>query len=100
MHPNVDESPIHNSYLKPGLIVFDAVYTPETTLLIKEARSRGCHVIGGVDLFVRQAALQFKLFTDQEAPLEFMRTVLKRALSPVTLKSPEQEEGRGEEVKR
>jgi 3-dehydroquinate dehydratase/shikimate dehydrogenase len=91
MHPNVDESPIHNSYLKPGLIVFDGVYTPETTLLVKEARSRGCHVITGIELFVRQAALQFKIFSGQEAPLEFMRTVLKRALSPVTLKSPEQE---------
>jgi 3-dehydroquinate dehydratase/shikimate dehydrogenase len=92
MHPNVDESPIHNSYLKPGLVVFDAIYTPETTLLVKEARSRGCHVVTGVDLFVRQAALQFKLFAGQEAPLEFMRTVVKRALSPVTLKAPEQEQ--------
>jgi 3-dehydroquinate dehydratase / shikimate dehydrogenase len=93
MHPNVDDSPIHNSFLKPGLIVFDTVYTPETTLLVKEARSRSCHVITGVDLFVRQAALQFKLFTGQDAPLEFMRTVLKRALSPVSLKAPEQEQG-------
>jgi 3-dehydroquinate dehydratase/shikimate dehydrogenase len=90
MHPAVDDSPIHHSYLKPGLVVFDSIYTPETTLLLKEAKTRGCHVISGVDLFVRQAALQFKLFTGQEAPLEFMRTVIKRALSPVTLKAPEQ----------
>jgi 3-dehydroquinate dehydratase/shikimate dehydrogenase len=92
MHPNVDDSPIHNSYLKPGLVVFDTVYTPETTLLVKEARSRGCHVVTGLDLFVRQAALQFKLFTGQDAPLEFMRTILKRALSPVSMKAPEQEQ--------
>src|SRR5581483_3511880 len=63
MHPNIDESPIHPGALKPGLIVMDCVYTPETTLLIKEARGRGCHVITGVDMFVRQAALQFQLFT-------------------------------------
>ncbi len=86
MHPNVDESPLHYSFLKPGLAVMDTVYTPETTLLIKEAKARGCHVITGVDLFVRQAALQFKLFTGKEAPLELMRTVVKRALSPVTLR--------------
>ncbi len=92
MHPAVDDSPIHHSYLKPGLVVFDCVYTPETTLLLKEAKNRGCQVISGIDLFVRQAALQFKLFTGQEAPLEFMRTVVKRALSPVTLKAPEQEQ--------
>jgi 3-dehydroquinate dehydratase/shikimate dehydrogenase len=91
MHPNVDESPLHPSFLKPGLIVLDAVYTPETTLLVKEARSRGCQVITGVDLFVRQAALQFSLFTGRPAPLEVMRRVLKRALSPVTIKMDEEE---------
>jgi 3-dehydroquinate dehydratase/shikimate dehydrogenase len=68
----------------------DIVYTPETTLLIREAQNRGCHVVTGVDMFVRQAAKQFKLFTGQEASLEYMRTVLRRALSPVSLKGPEE----------
>jgi 3-dehydroquinate dehydratase / shikimate dehydrogenase len=86
MHPNVDESPIHPSFLKPGLAVFESVYTPEQTLLVKEARSRGCHVITGVDMFVRQAALQFRLFTGKEPPLEVMQKVVRRALSPVTIR--------------
>jgi len=90
MHPNVDESPIHPSFLKPGLTVFDTVYTPETTLLVKESRDRGCHVITGVDLFVRQAALQFQLFTGREAPQDLMRKVVKRALSPVTIRSEDE----------
>jgi 3-dehydroquinate dehydratase/shikimate dehydrogenase len=85
MHPNVDESPIHPSFLKHGLVVMDAIYTPETTLLVKEARSRGCLVLTGVDMFVRQAALQFQLFTGIEAPLELMRDVVRRALSPVVI---------------
>ena len=93
MHPNVDESPIHPSFLKPGLTVFDTIYTPETTLLVKEARDRGCNVVTGVDLFVRQAALQFQLFTGREPPLELMRKVVKRALSPVTIRADEEEEG-------
>jgi 3-dehydroquinate dehydratase/shikimate dehydrogenase len=92
MHPNVDESPLHPSYLKPGLVVFDTVYVPETTLLVKEARSRGCHVITGVELFVRQAALQFRLFTGLEPPLDQMRKVVKRALSPVTIREEESED--------
>ena len=92
MHPNMDESPIHPSFLKPGLTVFDAVYTPETTLLIKEARDRGCRVVTGVDLFVRQAALQFQLFTGLAAPVEQMRKVVKRALSPVTIREDPEEE--------
>jgi 3-dehydroquinate dehydratase/shikimate dehydrogenase len=86
MHPNIDESPLHSSFFKPGLTVMDTIYTPETTLLVKEARARGCHVLTGVDLFVRQAALQFKLFTGKDPPLEVMRTVVKRALSPIAIR--------------
>jgi 3-dehydroquinate dehydratase / shikimate dehydrogenase len=86
MEPNVDESPVHPSFLKHGLTVFDCVYTPENTLLIKEAKKRGCHVITGLDMFIRQAALQFRLFTGLEPPLDFMRQLARRALSPLTAK--------------
>jgi 3-dehydroquinate dehydratase/shikimate dehydrogenase len=86
MHPHVDESPIHHSYLRPDLIVFDVVYTPETTFLIKEARERGCRTLTGVDMFIRQAGTQFNLYTGLEPPLELMRKVAKRALSPVVIK--------------
>ena len=88
MHPDVDASPLHPSYFRQGLLVFDTVYTPEQTLLVKEARQRGCEVITGVDLFVRQAALQFQLFTGQTAPMDLLRQLVKRALSPVTLPAP------------
>jgi 3-dehydroquinate dehydratase/shikimate dehydrogenase len=92
MHPNLDESPVHASYLKAGLTVFETVYTPETTLLVKEARERGCRVVTGVDLFVRQAGLQFQHFTGRAAPMELMRKVVKRALSPVAIREEEEEE--------
>jgi 3-dehydroquinate dehydratase / shikimate dehydrogenase len=84
MHPNVDDSPIHKGYLKPGMLVFDTVYNPETTLLVKEARARGCKIITGVEMFVRQAALQYQFFTGQPASLETMREVMRKALSPLT----------------
>lgn len=90
MHPKIDESPLHASFLKPGLVVFDTVYIPETTLLVKEARQRGCTVITGVDFFVRQAAAQVRLFTGQEPPIALIARVVKRALSPVTLKEEEE----------
>jgi shikimate 5-dehydrogenase/shikimate kinase len=83
MHPNLDETPVHHSYLKAGLIVFETVYTPETTMLVREGRARGCHVLTGVDMFVRQAGLQFELFTGQPAPLELMAKLVREALSPV-----------------
>jgi len=82
MHPNVDETPYDKHYLKPSMLVFDTVYNPESTLLVKDARSRSCTVITGVEMFIRQAALQFKLFTDQDPPTELMREVLKRAIGP------------------
>jgi 3-dehydroquinate dehydratase / shikimate dehydrogenase len=80
MHPNVDESPFEKHHLRPSMIVFDAVYNPENTLLVKEARSRNCTVVTGVDMFVRQACLQFKLFTGQEGPADMMRDVIRRAI--------------------
>lgn len=80
MHPNVDESPYERRHLRPSTIVFDTVYNPENTLLIKDARQQGCNIISGVDMFVGQAALQFKLFTGEEAPLDVMRQEMKRAM--------------------
>jgi len=81
MHPNVDETPYDGVNLKPECVVFDTVYNPEQTLLIKQARLAGCTAITGVDMFVGQAAVQFKLFTNQDAPLEVMRNVVRRAIS-------------------
>jgi len=89
MHPNTDESPLHHSFLKPGIVVMDTIYTPETTLLVKEARARGCHVLTGVDMFLRQAALQFKLFTGRDPPIDYMGRVVRRALSPVAIREEE-----------
>jgi 3-dehydroquinate dehydratase / shikimate dehydrogenase len=91
MHPNLDDSPVHAGFLKPGMVVFDTVYNPEQTLLIKEARARGCPVVTGVEMFVRQAAMQFELFTGKKADIESMREILRRALSPVTFKEEEEE---------
>lgn len=80
MHPNVDDSPFDKHYLRPSMIVFDVVYNPENTLLIKEARSRNCTVATGVEMFVRQACFQFRLFTGQDGPADLMRDVIRRAI--------------------
>lgn len=83
MHPDVDESPFKRNYLKPSMTVFDTVYNPESTLLVKEAREAGCTVVTGVEMFVRQAALQYQLFTGKPAPTQVMRDTLKRIIGPV-----------------
>jgi len=63
------------------MVVFDTVYNPERTLLIKQARERDCRTITGVEMFVRQAGRQFELFTGRPAPLDVMRDVVRRAIS-------------------
>ena len=82
MHPNVDATPYDKHHLRPSMVVFDTVYNPENTLLVKDARSQSCTVITGVEMFVRQACLQFNLFSGQEAPGDLLREVLKRAIGP------------------
>jgi 3-dehydroquinate dehydratase/shikimate dehydrogenase len=80
MHPNLDESPFDKHHLRPSMIVFDAVYNPEHTMLVKDAKNRNCTVVTGVDMFVRQACLQFQLFTGQEGPADLMRETIRRAI--------------------
>ncbi|MCA9087835.1 MAG: shikimate dehydrogenase [Planctomycetaceae bacterium] len=92
MSPNFDETPFQQHWLRDGMVVFDTVYNPENTLLIKEAREHGCHVVSGLEMFVRQAAAQFKRFSGREAPLDFMRDTLRRSISPVRLKHSEPED--------
>jgi 3-dehydroquinate dehydratase / shikimate dehydrogenase len=79
MHPKVHETPFSPESLRPGMLVFDAVYNPEITRLLADARQAGCRIVTGMAMFVRQAALQFKLFTGHDAPEELMRQVIRQA---------------------
>ena len=84
MHPNVDDTPLPPSaFPRPGIVMFDTVYHPENTMLLKLARERQATVITGVDMFLRQAALQFKVYTGLDAPIDVMRDALKRKLGPL-----------------
>ena len=81
MHPNHDSSIIPLELFRPGQVVFDIVYNPLETRLLKEARSRGLLAISGVEMFINQAALQFELFTGMPAPVEVMRGVVMEKLT-------------------
>lgn len=83
MFPNVDESPMEMKTLRGGMVVFDAVYNPETTYLLRMAREKGCRIVSGVNMFVGQAFLQFRYFTGKRASASFMRRVVREALSVV-----------------
>ncbi|MGA1825351.1 MAG: shikimate dehydrogenase [bacterium] len=80
MWPNVEETPIAAELLHRELIVFDTIYTPLKTRLIMNAEEKGCMVIPGLDMFINQACLQFKIWTKTDAPKEVMRKVAIEAL--------------------
>ena len=81
MHPNVNETPFHENWLRDEMIVFDTIYNPEQTLLLKEARAHQCRTVSGIEMFVRQAAAQFQRFTGQPAPLETLKETLRNGIS-------------------
>jgi 3-dehydroquinate dehydratase/shikimate dehydrogenase len=84
MHPNVDDTPLPAAaFGRAGMVAFDTIYHPENTMLVKLARERGCTTVTGVDMFLRQAAGQFKLYTGQDAPIDVMVIALKNKLSPL-----------------
>jgi len=76
MTPNVEESPVPREALREGSLVFDVVYTPEETRLIREARSAGARVVKGTEMFLRQAAKQYEIWLDNPAPTDRMKKIL------------------------
>lgn len=81
MYPHVDESLVPKEMLSSTLVVFDVVYNPMETRLIREAKENRCRVIYGVEMFIYQAVEQFELFTEQPAPESVMRKVILDKMS-------------------
>ncbi|MBA7702925.1 Shikimate dehydrogenase (NADP(+)) [subsurface metagenome] len=73
MSPNIDETPVPAQLLKPGLVVFDIVYNPIKTRLLREAEAAGAKTINGVDMLVWQGALSVEMWTGLREPIELMR---------------------------
>jgi shikimate dehydrogenase len=80
MKPDSERSLVPRDGLRSDLVVFDAVYNPRRTLLLREAAAAGCRVIEGTEMFLGQAALQFELWTGRPAPKDIMRRVLDARL--------------------
>ncbi|GAB4835886.1 hypothetical protein Ancab_000805 [Ancistrocladus abbreviatus] len=78
MKPNVDVSPIPKEALKHYSLVFDAIYTPKLTRLLRDAQESGGAVVYGTEMFINQAFVQFEKFTGLPAPKELIREVLTR----------------------
>ena len=83
MHPRVSDSPVGDAppAWNEQTLVFDTVYNPMKTRLLGQAEESGAMTIGGVEMFVRQAAAQFEAWTKKAAPLGIMRKVVENRLA-------------------
>ncbi|MBM4053188.1 MAG: shikimate dehydrogenase [Planctomycetes bacterium] len=75
MYPSVNETPVDAKYLKSDMIVFDTIYNPAETKLLKDAKERGCKTVGGMPMFIRQASAQFKLWMKVEPPIDIIEKI-------------------------
>jgi 3-dehydroquinate dehydratase/shikimate dehydrogenase len=78
MYPHVDETPVAKEHLT-GTHVYDLIYNPSTTRLLRDAAAMGCRTIGGLEMLVAQAREQFQWWTGTKPPAGVMReAALKR----------------------
>ena len=80
MHPRVEDSPVPTEMLRPNMVVFDSVYNPIETKLLREAEQSGCTTASGLEWFVNQGAAQLEIWTEQDAPRELMTQVVRKEL--------------------
>lgn len=76
MYPNEKDTPIPKAALRRYSLVFDAVYTPKVTRLLREAEEVGTIVVSGMEMFIRQAIEQFSLFIASPVPRQRLREVM------------------------
>ncbi len=80
MHPHVDESLITSNMMHEGQIVFDIVYNPVETRLLKEAKKAGAITIDGVKMLVYQGVKAFTVFTGIDPPADVMEGAVRARL--------------------
>jgi len=85
MHPDADACPLPDpAQLSAGTVVFDTIYNPAATRLLRRAAAAGCITVSGIDMFINQAAAQYQFWTDLPAPRDVMRKVVLDRLNADT----------------
>jgi len=82
-YPRIDETPIAKTDLT-GPYVYDLVYNPPITRLLRDAAEMGCQTFGGLDMLVAQAHEQFHWWTGTRAPAGVMREAALKRLAEFT----------------
>ena len=80
MHPRSEETPVDVRFLRPDMVVFDIVYSPLETRLLREAREVGAKGVDGLAMLVHQGVQAFELWTGKRAPTSTMTKALRAVL--------------------
>ena len=82
MHPNINDEPIVKAdMMDEDLVVFDAVYNPNETVLIKEVIKANAKPVYGIKMLLYQGAESFKIWTGKTAPIDVMEKALRNTLN-------------------
>ena len=82
MDPHIDDEPIAMAEdMHEDLVVFDAVYNPNETVLLKEAIKAGAKPVYGIKMLLYQGAESFKIWTGVDAPIDVMEKALRDTLN-------------------
>ena len=81
MFPKVSETPVTSEMMHSGLVVFDIVYNPLNTKLLREAKKAGAKTIDGVMMLVYQGAEAFKIWTGVSPPVDVMEKAVREKLA-------------------
>ncbi len=82
MHPNINDEPIAFAEdMHEDLTVFDAVYNPNETVLLRQAIKAGAKPVYGIKMLLYQGAESFRIWTGRDAPVETMEKALKDTLN-------------------
>ncbi len=79
MYPRL-ESPVGPDLLRPGMVVFDIVYYPLETQLLKDARAKGLKTVDGVGMLVHQGARSLEIWLGKKPPIDVMRLAVVERL--------------------
>ena len=77
MTPKTGESPVEAAFFKKDMVAMDTVYTPRDTQFLKDARATGATTIDGVEMFLRQANHQFRIWKGRPIPTELLKEFQK-----------------------
>ena len=81
MYPKISETIVKSEMIHKDLVVFDIVYNPQNTLLLKEAKKAGAKTIDGVMMLVFQGAEAFRIWTGKTPPVDVMEKAVREKLS-------------------